>query len=76
VVAHHIIVRSPLPLPYETHGWSRAEYVRFAQTHASGDALALVWATLAQWQAREEKEGEEYVRLLLEWKRQVEATTT
>ncbi|BEJ14338.1 hypothetical protein CspHIS471_0401050 [Cutaneotrichosporon sp. HIS471] len=33
IVLHHIIVRSPLRLPHEVHGWSEAEYVLWAQKH-------------------------------------------
>ncbi|GMK58813.1 hypothetical protein CspeluHIS016_0602550 [Cutaneotrichosporon spelunceum] len=33
IVLHHIIVRSPLRLPHEVHGWSEAEYVLWVQKH-------------------------------------------
>lgn len=33
IVLHHLIVRSPLRLPHEVHGWSEAEYVLWVQKH-------------------------------------------
>ncbi|TYJ51902.1 hypothetical protein B9479_007503 [Cryptococcus floricola] len=33
IVLHHIIVRSPLRLPHEVHGWSEAEYILWVGKH-------------------------------------------
>lgn len=33
IVLHHIIVRSPLRLPHEVHGWSESEYVLWIEKH-------------------------------------------
>lgn len=33
IVLHHIIVRSPLLLPHEFHGWSESEYVLWIEKH-------------------------------------------
>lgn len=52
VVLHHILVRSPLPLPHEIHGWQEAEYVRWVEEHRKEDAWGLVEAALVG------KEGE------------------
>ncbi|KAG2055186.1 hypothetical protein BDR06DRAFT_1020429 [Suillus hirtellus] len=52
VVLHHILVRSPLPMPHITHGWQEAEYVRWTEEHKQEDAWGLVEAALVG------KEGE------------------
>lgn len=52
VVLHHILVRSPLPMPHITHGWQEAEYVRWTEEHRQEDAWGLVEAALVG------KEGE------------------
>jgi hypothetical protein len=67
-VLHHILVRSPLPLPHTLHGWHEAEYVRWVAEHSEEEALALVESGVAHWERMAEseggeKEGEEYVRL-------------
>ncbi|KAG2079304.1 hypothetical protein BDR04DRAFT_1086528 [Suillus decipiens] len=52
VVLHHILVRSPLPLPHIIHGWQEAEYVRWVEEHRKEDAWGLVEGALVG------KEGE------------------
>ncbi|CAG8591609.1 15706_t:CDS:10, partial [Acaulospora colombiana] len=37
VVLHHILVRSPLPLPHRLHGWQEPQYVRFVEEHTDED---------------------------------------
>ncbi|OJA08043.1 hypothetical protein AZE42_08584 [Rhizopogon vesiculosus] len=59
VVLHHILVRSPLPLPHIMHGWQEAEYVRWVDEHREEEALILVEAGLVG----KENEGAEYVEL-------------
>ncbi|KAG1746115.1 Golgi transport complex subunit 5-domain-containing protein [Suillus lakei] len=56
IVLHHILVRSPLPLPHVMHGWQEAEYVRWVEEHRKEDAWGLLEAALVG------KEGE-YVEL-------------
>lgn len=69
IVLHHILVRSPVPLPHALHGWHEAEYVRWVDEHAPEEALALVESGLAHWERMAEAEGTdspeaaEYVRL-------------
>ncbi|KAG6333689.1 hypothetical protein ID866_5396 [Astraeus odoratus] len=66
VVLHHILVRSPIPLPHTLHGWQEAEYVRWVEEHSSQDALSLIESTLSHWEKgsdRTDKNGEEFVRL-------------
>ncbi|KAG2043692.1 Golgi transport complex subunit 5-domain-containing protein [Suillus americanus] len=46
IVLHHILVRSPLPLPHIMHGWQEAEYVRWVEEHRKEDAWGLVEAAL------------------------------
>ncbi|THH05820.1 hypothetical protein EW145_g4520 [Phellinidium pouzarii] len=50
VVLHHILVRSPLPLPHTLHGWSESEYVRWVDEHSEEEALTLVDGVLAHWE--------------------------
>jgi hypothetical protein len=61
VVLHHILVRSPLPMPHVMHGWQEAEYVRWVEEHRKEDAWGLVEAALVG------KEGEfvELARMVL-----------
>lgn len=42
VVLHHVIVRSPLRLPHEVHGWSEHEYVLWVDKHTEEDAWDLL----------------------------------
>jgi hypothetical protein len=68
VVLHHVLVRSPLPLPHALHGWQEAEYVRWVAEHAPRDALALVDGGLARWERVAEADGRpddgaEFVRI-------------
>ncbi|CDZ96191.1 Predicted Golgi transport complex 1 protein [Phaffia rhodozyma] len=48
VVSHHILVRSPLSLPHQQHGWSEGEYVRWVEAHTEPEAWALVQKGVAQ----------------------------
>jgi len=69
VVLHHILVRSPLPLPHELHGWQEAEYIRWVDEHTEQEAWTLVESGLAHWEKISESEGtvdvisKEYVEL-------------
>lgn len=60
VVLHHILVRSPLPLPHTMHGWQEAEYVRWVDEHREVEALGLIEAGLGKAKGNE---GAEYVEL-------------
>jgi hypothetical protein len=42
IVLHHILVRSPLPLPHQQHSWSEPEYVRWVEAHDEQETWALV----------------------------------
>lgn len=62
VVLHHILVRSPIPLPHTLHGWQETEYVRWIEDHSPQEAYSLVESSLIQW---ENKSGaEEYTQLV------------
>ena len=50
IVLHHILVRSPLPLPHALHGWSEAEYVRWVDEHTEEEALTLIDGVLTHWE--------------------------
>ncbi|KAF8556095.1 hypothetical protein OG21DRAFT_1506874 [Imleria badia] len=53
VVLHHILVRSPLPLPHTLHGWQEAEYVRWVDEHAPEEGLSLIDSSITHWEKRE-----------------------
>jgi conserved oligomeric Golgi complex subunit 5 len=67
VVLHHILVRSPIPLPHTLHGWQASEYVRWVEEHSEEEALTLVEGGIAHWEKMSEVEGRdqaaEYVAL-------------
>ena len=69
IVLHHILVRSPLPLPHTLHGWAEAEYVRWVKEHSEQEAYTLVEGDLSHWEKVAEAEGtdtspsSEYVQL-------------
>lgn len=67
IVLHHILVRSPVQLPHEVHGWLEAEYVRWVNEHSEGEAWSLVESGLSRWEqmnkGEETKEALEYVGL-------------
>ncbi|THV06795.1 hypothetical protein K435DRAFT_711109 [Dendrothele bispora CBS 962.96] len=66
IVLHHILVRSPLPLPHTLHGWQEAEYVRWVDEHSEEEARTLVEGGLTHWEKTEggdDKGGSEYVGL-------------
>ncbi|KZT26804.1 hypothetical protein NEOLEDRAFT_1177385 [Neolentinus lepideus HHB14362 ss-1] len=69
IVLHHIIVRSPIPLPHTLHGWQEAEYVRWVEEHSEEEALTLIDGGLSHWEKIMEVEGKdpsaavEYVEL-------------
>ncbi|CUA67712.1 Conserved oligomeric Golgi complex subunit 5 [Rhizoctonia solani] len=52
IILHHIIVRSPYPLPHTLHSWTEAEYVRWIEDHAPREALALVEACVPKWETQ------------------------
>jgi len=57
VVLHHILVRSPIPLPHKLHGWQEAEYVRWVDEHSEEEAWTLVEGGLSHWEKVSETEG-------------------
>jgi len=67
VILHHILVRSPIPLPHTLHGWHEAEYVRWVDEHSEEECLTLIEGGIVHWEKVSEGEegssGEEYVRL-------------
>lgn len=54
IILHHIIVRSPHPLPHALHAWTEAEYVRWIEDHTPREALALVEACVPKWETQSE----------------------
>ncbi|KAJ7188486.1 hypothetical protein C8R46DRAFT_1157508 [Mycena filopes] len=70
IVLHHILVRSPVPLPHTLHGWQEAEYVRWVDEHSEEEAWTLIEGGLSHWEKIQESEkerdaGAEYGR---EWR--------
>ncbi|KAJ3759655.1 Golgi transport complex subunit 5-domain-containing protein [Lentinula raphanica] len=69
IVLHHILVRSPLPLPHSLHGWQEAEYVRWVDEHSEEEARTLVegglshWEKMAETEDRDVQEAAEYISL-------------
>ncbi|KAF8584833.1 hypothetical protein K439DRAFT_1646830 [Ramaria rubella] len=67
VVLHHILVRSPIPLPHTLHGWHEAEYVRWVDEHSEEESWTLIEGGLIHWEKVHEGEKDEaaneYVRL-------------
>ncbi|KAI6135695.1 Golgi transport complex subunit 5-domain-containing protein [Pisolithus thermaeus] len=61
VVLHHILVRSPIPLPHTLHGWQETEYVRWIEDHSPQEAYSLIESSLNQWQ--HESGAGEYIQL-------------
>lgn len=56
---HHILVRSPIPLPHKLHGWQEAEYVRWVDEHSKEEAWTLVEGGLNHWEKVSETEGKD-----------------
>ncbi|KAF8626868.1 hypothetical protein AX15_004686 [Amanita polypyramis BW_CC] len=69
LVLHHILVRSPLPLPHALHGWQEAEYVRWVNEHSEEETWTLVEGGLERWEkvsaseGRNVGEGKEYAEM-------------
>ncbi|OCH92516.1 hypothetical protein OBBRIDRAFT_886245 [Obba rivulosa] len=59
IVLHHILVRSPIPLPHSLHGWAEAEYVRWVEEHTEEEAWTLVEGDLSHWEKIAEAEGQD-----------------
>ncbi|KAF8070306.1 Golgi transport complex subunit 5-domain-containing protein [Lyophyllum atratum] len=57
IVLHHILVRSPMPLPHNLHGWQEAEYVRWVDEHTEREAWSLIEGGLSHWEKVSESEG-------------------
>lgn len=59
IVLHHVLVRSPIPLPHKLHGWQEAEYVRWVEEHSEEESLTLVDGGLTHWEKVSETEGKD-----------------
>lgn len=49
VILHHILVRSPLPLPHKLHGWQESQYVRFVEEHTDDEVWSVLEQGLKHW---------------------------
>jgi hypothetical protein len=68
VALHHIIARSPIPLPHTLHGWQAPEYVRWVEEHSEEEAPTPIDGGLTHWEKTCEgedvrDEAAEYVAL-------------
>lgn len=63
ILVHHVLSRAnlpnALPLPYELHGWTEAEYVRWLNEHREDERMGMVEGVLRRWDEREKKRAEE-----------------
>jgi len=59
IVLHHILVRSPLPLPHKLHGWHESQYVRFVEEHSEEEVWDVIDQGLTHWKSTHD--GEESV---------------
>lgn len=57
IVLHHILVRSPIPLPHTLHGWKEVEYVVWVNEHTEQEAWSLIESDLSHWEKMAEAEG-------------------
>lgn len=57
IVLHHILVRSPMPLPHNLHGWQEAEYVRWVGEHTERESWSLIEGGLGHYEKVSESEG-------------------
>ena len=49
IILHHILVRSPLPLPHKLHGWQESQYVRFVEEHTDEEVWSVLEQGLKHW---------------------------
>ena len=56
IVLHHILVRSPLPLPHKLHGWHESQYVRFVEEHSEEEVWDVVDQGLTHWKSTHDDE--------------------
>ncbi|KAG6886258.1 hypothetical protein C0993_006668 [Termitomyces sp. T159_Od127] len=57
IILHHILVRSPMPLPHKLHGWQEAEYVRWVGEHTERESWSLIEAGIDHYEKVSESEG-------------------
>ncbi|GAA6004235.1 hypothetical protein JCM10207_002497 [Rhodosporidiobolus poonsookiae] len=66
ILLHHVLARaSPaLPLPYEQHGWTEAEYVRWLNEHGERERVGMVEGVVQKWEEAGRVEGSEAVEIV------------
>lgn len=64
IILHHILVRSPLPLPHQLHNWTEPEYARWVEAHTEQETWTLVEKGVRD-SKREGREGWKEVEGLL-----------
>jgi hypothetical protein len=78
VLLHQVLVRSPMPLPHQQHGWQEAAYLRWLDEHSPAEAYDLIeQGVLKEWEPIATADSLEFVgmlRTLLERARERVAT--
>ncbi|BGP41947.1 hypothetical protein JCM10449v2_005944 [Rhodotorula kratochvilovae] len=62
ILLQHLLARAgiaALPLPYEVHGWTEAEYVRWLNEHHEEERMGLIEGVVRRWEERGREGGEE-----------------
>ena len=57
IVLHHILVRSPLPLPHKLHGWHESQYVRFVEEHSEEEIWDVIDQGLTHWKSTRDEDS-------------------
>ncbi|GEM10348.1 componentof oligomeric golgi complex 5 [Rhodotorula toruloides] len=62
ILLHHLLSRAnlpnALPLPYELHGWTEAEYVRWLNEHREEERMGMLRSVIQRWEEQKAKREE------------------
>ncbi|BGP09947.1 hypothetical protein JCM10049v2_005825 [Rhodotorula toruloides] len=62
ILLHHLLSRAnlpnALPLPYELHGWTEAEYVRWLNEHREEERMGMLESVVRRWEEQKAKREE------------------
>jgi hypothetical protein len=63
ILLHHLLSRAnlpkALPLPYEMHGWTEAEYVRWLNEHREEERMSMLESVLRRWEEHKAKQEQD-----------------
>ncbi|GAA5886213.1 hypothetical protein JCM16303_004462 [Sporobolomyces ruberrimus] len=73
ILLHHLLSRSPIPLPHKHHGWNEAEYVRWLNEHGEKERVGMIEGVLADWENEKGAKGglSEDDKVWSEWVREI-----